>query len=203
MKGNGFGHNEAGITMAANNDKEQLSALVDDELDQREMDDALAWLAKDTEASARWARYNLIRDTLHKNLPDQLADGLQQRVHAALENEPHILAPQARRWGMPAMAKQAAGLAIAASVTAVAILGVQQMNPAQPEVGVAAIAQNEPAAKMPEKQEFERLPMLAQQPAKPKPELNPYLVKHNEYSVTTGRQGMLPYVRIVGQGGER
>jgi hypothetical protein len=33
--------------------------------------------------------------------------------------------------------------------------------------------------------------------------LAPYLVNHNEYSVSSGMHGMLPYVRIVGhKGGE-
>lgn len=193
--------------MVANNDEERISALLDDELDLRERDTALDWLARDPQASARWSRYNLIRDTLHKNLPQTLSGDLAQRVHEALEQEPHILAPQrSRHWSIPAVAKQAAGLAIAASVTAVAILGVQQLNSGAPGSAPPAVAKNDVPV-MPDKQQFERLPVVAQNPVGPEPvrpesALNPYLVKHNEYASSAGMQGMLPYVRIVGQRGE-
>jgi hypothetical protein len=37
------------------------------------------------------------------------------------------------------------------------------------------------------------------EPATSTRDLDAYLVNHNEYSVNGGMQGMLPYVRIVGQ----
>jgi hypothetical protein len=52
-------------------------------------------------------------------------------------------------------------------------------------------------------QEYVRLePQLASVAANPQlsngEQLAPYLVNHNEYAVSSGMHGMLPYVRIVG-----
>jgi negative regulator of sigma E activity len=98
--------------------------------------------------------------------------------------------------------RHAAGLAVAASVTGVAVLGFQQMNNAgQGEAPVATMAE------VVQPQNYARLEKPVADTIPPEDEDNgklaPYLVNHNEYSVSSGMHGMLPYVRIVGhKGGE-
>jgi len=164
----------------ANNIDEQLSALVDGEISERELDALLARMRKQPELRAQWGRYNLISDALHKNLPRRLDHGLQARVAEALAAEPVLLAPKRRHKTVGPWIRQTAGLAVAASVTAVAILGFQALH--APEVAPVAVAVA-PAAPAAEEA------------------LDPYLVNHNEHAVSAGVHGMLPYVHLVGHGG--
>ncbi len=170
--------------------KEWVSALADGELAGDELKKGVDALRQHPELLTSWSRYHLIRDVLHGNSEDQVFPDLSKRVSSALEEEPVILAPQrsARPW-----LRQAAGLAVAASVTGIAILGIRYMNEETGPVTVTATAP----------QEYIRL----EQPpvvlvANPQPangeHLAPYLVNHNEFAVSSGMQGMLPYVRIVG-----
>lgn len=179
--------------------KEWVSALADGELAGDELRRGLDAMRQDPGLLTSWSRYHLIRDALHSNLEEQVFPDLSRRVASALEQEPIILAPQRvrRPW-----LRHAAGLAVAASVTGVAILGVTRMNE---EEGPVSVAANPP-------QEYIRLEQppvtVATNPQmSPNPQvlngehLAPYLVNHNEYAVSSGMHGMLPYVRIVGQKG--
>jgi sigma-E factor negative regulatory protein RseA len=170
--------------------KEWVSALADGELAGDELKRALDAMRQEPELLTSWSRYHLIRDALHSNLEDRVMSDLSLRVAEALEREPVILAPQRapRPW-----LRHAAGLAVAASVTGVAILGISNLDE---ESGSVSVAANAP-------QEYVRLePQLASVAANPqvsnREQLAPYLVNHNEYAVSSGMHGMLPYVRIVG-----
>jgi sigma-E factor negative regulatory protein RseA len=180
-----------GGAMMNNEDREWLSALADGEVAEQDLAHRLGTLRDDPQLLASWRAYHVIRDTVSSNLNHSVAPQLHLRIAAALESEPTILAPQRRHqpW-----IKQVAGLAIAASVTGVAIIGLQNMN------GVDAT----PAAvQLAQPQEYLRLqPTLVAQRKESSVQgndaLNRYLVNHNEYSANSGIQGMLPYVRIVG-----
>lgn len=174
----------------AKHKEEWVSALTDGELAGNELKRGLDAMRQDPELLTSWSRYHLIRDALHSNLEEQIFPDLSLRVAAALEQEPVILAPQrARRPWL----RHAAGLAVAASVTGVAILGITNMNEENGPVTVAA----NPV------QDYARLEQpvatAANSPQVSNGEhLAPYLVNHNEYAVSSGMHGMLPYVRIVG-----
>lgn len=188
-----------------NHTSEQLSALVDDELRGAALRQALEQLRRDAGLKARWGRYHLISDTLHANLVTARAADLCQRVQQALEQEPTLLAPR-RKPRLPALAKQAAGVAIAASVAVVAIIGVQQGDtPAGVTPAVAPVAQTQtvrpagtPANSMVQLASTgSGGPALTVIEPAARGRLNSYLVNHNEYSVSSGMQGVLPYARIV------
>jgi len=174
------------------NPEEEVSALLDGELRGRQLQEALDRLQQEPQRRERWHRYNLISDALRGNLPPYLSEQVQERVSRALESEPHILAPRRR---FPHLARQAAGLAIAASVSAVAILALQQNG----------VEETPPAAALAERSDSSAAPSVValDPPQQPVPQndshLSPYLVNHNEYSASTGMQGMIPYMRIVGQ----
>jgi len=175
----------------AEHKKEWISAMADDELAGDELRQGLDALRQDSELLASWSRYHLVRDALHSNLEDRVLPDLSARVAAALEQEPVIFAPErtARPW-----LRHAARLAVAASVTGIAILGITNMN--EEQAGPVSVATNQP-------QEYIRLEpptvaVVASPQVKNGEQLAPYLVNHNEYAVSSGMHGMLPYVRIVG-----
>lgn len=171
----------------ANSVDEQISALMDGELSERELPGVLQRLRKDADLAGRWQRYHLIRDALHGTLPDHVNFDLSARIHDALRDEPVVFAPPRRKRDFRPWLRQAAGMAIAASVAAIAILTFQAVYDESPTMA----AKEQAAAEM-----------VAQQPMRTDPRLDAYLVNHNEHSVSTGMHGMLPYVRIVSQGAE-
>jgi sigma-E factor negative regulatory protein RseA len=177
--------------MMNNDNREWLSALADGELQGEELQRGLDALRSDPELQASWQAYHLTRDSISSNLNHQVEPQLHLRVSAALESEPTILAPQRRQrpW-----IKQVAGLAIAASVTGVAIIGIQSMNGVGSEPAAVPVASTQEYLRL----EPTQLAQAKEKAAQNSDALNPYLVNHNEYSANSGIQGMLPYVRIVG-----
>lgn len=173
---------------------EKLSAIMDGESD---VDDKLIHVIDtDEELRARWQRYHLIRDAMTNHLPEQGTLDISASVAEVLKDEPTVLSHMRKRLSRKIM-KQAAGLAVAASVATVAVMSVQTSQLAkndkttsivrieQPRIDNSAISQAR----------------LRNQAIQSK--LSGYLVNHNEYSVTARMQGMLPYMRIVGDAGNQ
>lgn len=170
--------------------KEWISALTDGELADSELARALDALRNDRGLQVSWSRYHLISDALHGNLESRIAMDLYTRVSQALEKEPTVLAPQRKQrpW-----LRHVAGLAVAASVSGVAIIAFQQMNVA--DSGTTATTMAEVASP----QNFVRIqPVTVAAEKDNSGKLEPYLVEQHEYSVSSGVNGMVPYVRIVG-----
>ncbi len=163
-------------------ENERLSALVDEEVDDSELRRAIADLSADPEARARWGRYHLIGSAMRGQVPNPRMD-LSRRVAQALETETPAPVVPLRR---PGLSRPAIGLAVAASVTAVAILTVQTLGPGDE---APVVASSVPAA------------ATGRETAEPRQDrdrrLNPYLINHNEYAAASGMQGVLPYVRVV------
>ncbi|HKJ10228.1 MAG TPA: sigma-E factor negative regulatory protein [Gammaproteobacteria bacterium] len=170
--------------------KEQISAMVDDELPVAEQELLVARMAGAPELRDCWGRYSLISDALRQHLPDRPSQGLAERVMAAVKDEP-ALAPVRRA---PVWLKSVASLAVAASVAVVAVIAVQTVNQSTPTMPDSAMTQSPTYTTRAQPVDTEwKLP--ARGTATP---LDDYLVNHNEYAASNGVQGMLPYVRIVG-----
>ncbi|MFM5642365.1 sigma-E factor negative regulatory protein [Aeromonas veronii] len=122
--------------------KEQISALMDGDLSDAEV---LNELEMDSDLQDTWGRYHLIGDAMRGDLPVNLQLDLSDSIMAALEDEPTILAPKPVETApvlQPAVApvktdanvvplfrrvgQQLGQYAIAASVAAGVIFGVQQ-----------------------------------------------------------------------------
>ncbi|HDN9025513.1 RseA family anti-sigma factor [Aeromonas veronii] len=122
--------------------KEQISALMDGDLSDAEV---LNELEMDSDLQDIWGRYHLIGDAMRGDLPVNLQLDLSDSIMAALEDEPTILAPKPVETApvlQPAVApvktdsnvvplfrrvgQQLGQYAIAASVAAAVIFGVQQ-----------------------------------------------------------------------------
>ena len=92
------------------------------------------------------------------------------------------------------MIRPFAGVALAASVAVVAVVSLQNIRSDQPDAAPVV------ATAPPAPQDYIRADGMPA-PVAAGSSLDAYLVNHNEYAVNRGmRGGMLPYVRIVGQG---
>ena len=180
--------------------KEYLSALVDDELHGHAMHNTLDALLRDPELHRSWGHYHAMREAMHGQSDLMLGERLQQRLKRALAEEPTVLAP--RRRVSQGWLRHVAGVAVAASVTGMAIIGIQHINQAGgAATTLPAMASNQPA---PEQYARMETPVAVATGERARSDhLAPYLVNHNEYSSSTNMQGMLPYVRIVGHGSQR
>ncbi|MFV8833856.1 sigma-E factor negative regulatory protein [Aquisalimonas sp.] len=101
--------------------QEQISALSDDELPDSETQFLLRLAERSEDIAGQMGRYAVIREALHRNLPDHVDTSLAARVSAALDHEPaHSIPPRhdgGQRWWL----RPVGGAAIAASVALVAI----------------------------------------------------------------------------------
>lgn len=112
----------------------QLSAMFDNELPAAECELLARRLSRDEDLKERWGRYAAIGATIRAEGGVRLNSGLALRVSTAISSEPAVVAEPVRqtqrkaasRWWTPA-----AGVALAASVAAAAILFLRFESPAQ------------------------------------------------------------------------
>ncbi len=103
---------------------EKISALMDGELDAREMQDSIREMRTDREAQKCWDQYHLIGEAMRKDLPNQIDSAFFQRVSEAVaqENIP-VSQPLPQSTEKHGVSRQVVGFAMAASVAMVAYLG--------------------------------------------------------------------------------
>lgn len=189
-----------------------VSALMDNELARRECDAALGSLTHDASLRATWQRYHLMRTALrhepHFPVAGDLADRIAARLDADAAPARRGLAgvrwPSRRRAVFARAYKGAAGLALAASVAAVAIVGVRTLTPAAVPGGVPPQALAPAPAANPTPVSVAAAPQTSRRgihwdTAQPEVEnnLNAFLVQHSEFTRTSG-MGVMSYVRIAG-----
>ncbi len=199
--------------------REQISALLDDELPGKDVDPVIAQLRECDELRQAWGRYHLIGDAIRGEAAVGVYPDIAARVRERLESEPAILAapraipqpkPQTSPWIRPL-----AGLALAASVAVLTILAAprwigvgpdagtglaqQPVQPvASPAVGTTAVAQVAvPAAanRFHQGQYGTRWRNLGEPAVESK--LNNYLVNHSEYAAQGGMKDMMPYATFI------
>jgi len=124
---------------------EHLSSLIDGELDALEAAAVLDALCSDAELQRRWSDLQLVGDALRSTeVAACHAHGFCDRVRTALANEPTVLAPPRR--ARPAWRRYSVpGLAIAASVAAIAFVAVPLLRTPSPDM----MAQQQPPATAP------------------------------------------------------
>lgn len=179
----------------------QISAMIDDELQNRENHWVLRRLCQDRDTQDRWERYHLIRDVLQDHLPDKVDVGFAARIRCAIESEP---VPRLGVKSLPAWYKPVTGFALAASVVLVALFGLKltQTDVMQPIAQTAQLTAAPPALAV----SSAALPIrtvASVQNSDPAGEpvearLGSYLVNHNGYASMNSMHGVLPYVRMVG-----
>lgn len=161
---------------------ENISRLMDGELDDAELDRCLAEL-RSADAVQTWACYHVIGDHLRGTAGAHR--GLSPRFAAALAAEPTVLAPQAKshRPAQPATF----AWAVAATIAAVTVVGWTAFS--MVDVPPDAVAKAREAATV--------------RAAQVKPAELPadYLMAHQEYSPATVIHGGGTYLRAVATAG--
>lgn len=179
---------------------EMLSALMDGESVETD-ETVLQHLVRNEAARRVWARYHLISDCLRRELPLRVDPGFAQRIAGRLRDEPTLLIPEktiSRPWLKPL-----AGIAIAASVAIVAIIGIQSQSGSsgarrQAAVDVASVSDAVAARQFTlASGNSVQSNVAVREQQQRAARLNRYLVHYNEYRSNAAVQGMLPYARIV------
>ena len=169
---------------------------MDGELDSDQLQQALNEVVSQRPLRKAWDRYHLAREVMRQEL-DQLAPmDLADKVASQLEREPTVLAPRRVMSGSRAK-RMVTGMALAASVAAVALVGVRWMVPddvAAPQY-IASV----------ENADYLRTGSTRWQsvPDDVEENLNAYLVEHSEFSSTTNMNGVMSYVRFAGYDSEK
>lgn len=162
--------------------KPDISALLDDELDQGEASRAIDALRRDEELRETWHVYHLIGDALRQAPVGY--PGISAKVMARLTDEPVLFAPSAQ----PKRAPLRFALPLAAAITGVAAVGWVTLSlNTQPPLELAA---RPGPAHDPVAQVAVRLPSGA---------LKEYIVAHQAHSPSGRIQGGAPYVRSVSE----
>ena len=174
--------------------REQLSALIDDELSDVEQPLLLGRVQRDTELRECLGRYQLIGEVMRGIVDTTALGGVADRVRRALQQDvagqvPDTPKQEGFNWWKPV-----AGFAVAASVALVAVLTVSSLRETATDL-VPELASSQagvPVVARVSDEQWDRI-----EPGIDK-RLTGYLVNHNEYAASRGVQGVMPYVRIVG-----
>ncbi|MFN5744823.1 MAG: sigma-E factor negative regulatory protein [Methylococcaceae bacterium] len=160
---------------------EQLSALLDDELGQRESLALWAEIEHRKALSNKLHRYAVAQRVMQSGrsvLPDA---GFVDRIHAAIAEEPAILVPRVVKHKVR---ERVMTFAMAASLATLAVIVGRSVNDYSPANRTNVLAQV-------------ALPEGDLKTAVADAEIGDYLAMHNETTYLSGAQGMLPSVRLV------
>lgn len=179
------------------NMKEKLSAFIDGELDQQESAEMLRAMQQDEELRLAWARYFLVRDAINGNSVFATGYDFASQVSRAVAGEPTVLVPKAIKTEKSSLSRATriiGQLAIAASVAAIAIIGLRNIVPDQPDATSLKIVQSAGHGS------FVRVGATRWDKSKAdaENELNMYLAAHNRHSPAASMKGMMSYVHVVG-----
>ena len=156
--------------------KEQISALMDGELEGRAAGEAIDGLRAGGEALETWRVYHLIADGMRDTR--LLSAGFAARFAERLAAEPTVLAPGRLPGRTPA---QRFAYAAAASVAAIGLVGWLAFGP-QPQAPQPMAQVEAPLTPI-------TVPLTNA--------ANDYLLAHQGFSPRVSLQGMVPYVRTV------
>jgi hypothetical protein len=161
---------------------EDLSSLVDNELDAGRSRFLVQRLENDQELADRWERYHLAGDCLRRRDLLLAANDLGDRVARALAQEP---APGRPSTGL--VNRWTGGIALAASVALAVSLVFTAPTPEAPVGPVATVGSERPvdaAASVISDAEFEA-----------------YMIRHNNALRQNGLEGFAPFVDLVTSAG--
>lgn len=181
------------------NKLEALSALMDGEANTSDTAALNGW-TRDESLRGAWGRYHLISDALRGNLPSHMDPALANRIALVLRNEAAILTPDfaaPRPWLKPV-----AGMAIAASVAALAVIGIQF---SRNDAGLGqSVANRAPVTSGGSGGQINLA--AGQGEARPlrraEAQLDRELINRNQARGKAAEQGAPPYVRVIAEGQE-
>ncbi|MEQ1775045.1 MAG: sigma-E factor negative regulatory protein [Burkholderiales bacterium] len=178
---------------------ENVSTLMDGELDSDEAAREIVRFKQDAARRDTWNTYHIIGDAMRGEYSRAgLSTEFSKRLSERLALEPTVVAPHLRA----PKSVQTWALSAAASVAAVAAVGWMAMNTLNTDgtTGAPGTLAKAPAANV------TKAPVVALQPAGPTlvepvaaaPEhMHEYLLAHQGISPSTAIQGVTPYIRTV------
>ncbi len=176
--------------------KEQLSAFLDGELPDPEAALLVKRLERDDDLRGALSRYSLIGAVLRNDGDAPAARQVAARVSAAIAREPARSAATSALPGQAAWLRSLAGLAIAASVAASALLLIPQFASQDGAIAVPVLAQAEetPVESLPDESEaipYTTPPAAAARDGLEPAELANFLVAHYGYASPLVRRSVV------------
>ena len=190
-----------------NEDKEKISAWLDDAIEYNEAGSLES--EQDERAFATTTRYQMIGDALRGKVTEASMIDISASVREAISREPEIVpvtrpARPIQREAKPlfdfgSWLRPIGGLAVAATVAMVMVVTLADKQTGTDSAVVANVGQ----------QPVQALPVNNTSPvyarpgvAMPAVNLNSYVTEHSEYAAQDTIQGMMPYARSVSYGSE-
>jgi sigma-E factor negative regulatory protein RseA len=183
--------------------QQQLSALMDGELDRDATRFLLKRMDSDASLAQRWSRYHIARACLRRQGEIAVGVDIASAVMQRIASESAAV-PIARRFAP--LLRWGAGGAIAAAVTVAALVVSRPSTLHAPEIATAAATA--PVQRTAETRQEPRSPMQQQPPLSmasfdygspmvADPRLESYLIRHYQATGTPTRSGFVPYVFLV------
>ncbi len=216
-----------------------LSALMDNEADELELRRLLNELEEDERLCESWSRYHLVRASIRNELPSDFVDiDISGRINKTLESEPALTMGDDLSKTLPneqsasnkirkVWLKPLAGVAVAASVALVTVIGIRNFESesfiappidALSEVDSSAVAvvrqprtdslvkvsgsstggQPIPVAGLARKVSLsENIQRARRNRLSTQQRLDAYLLQHAEHAALNNSQGMIPMARVA------
>lgn len=192
-----------------NQDKEKISAWLDDAIEYEEMGSLET--ERDDSVFAAATRYQMIGDALRGRVTEASMTDISASVREAISREPglvpsaqpvHASRPDSRQKAKPlfdfgSWLRPVGGLAVAATVAMVMVITLTDQQTGTDNALVAGIGQ----------QPVQAVPVNNTAPvytkpviARPAVNLNNYVTQHSEYAAQDTIQGLMPYARSVSYG---
>jgi sigma-E factor negative regulatory protein RseA len=188
-----------------NEDKEKISAWLDDALEDNEVNSL--GLKQENRGYSTAARYQMIGDALRGKVTNASMTDISASVREAISHEPAlspakpVKSPRKSRplFDFGSWLRPAGGLAVAATVAMVMVVTLTDQQTENGDAVVANVGQ----------QPVQALPVSNPAPsyagpglALPAVNLNSYVNEHSEYAAQDTMQGMMPYARAVSYGAD-
>jgi sigma-E factor negative regulatory protein RseA len=156
--------------------KQEISALMDNELFEDQADSLLDRIKRSPGAHQDWELYHLIGDVLHQ--PEHIHCDLSARISERIQDEPTVLAPRLRGFVQTTRTFALSAAATLAAVSVVAWMS-QQFNA---DTALQAAIQ---------------LDAIRPISIQSQPKSNPYLMAHMEFSPSADMSGGASYINSI------
>jgi sigma-E factor negative regulatory protein RseA len=192
--------------------RESLSALMDGEANELELQRLLGDVADNPELRSTWTRYHAVRAVVGSQEIVGFSMDISQRVRGALAQETRVVSQGQLVGRMQRFLKPVASFAVAASVATVVVVGGQQIA----QIGEAGYSSSNTVAASASPvgliNSIGAVPMQASYGTQSRPQLQPaartayrelarqrmekYMQQHAEHAALNSPQGLVPFARV-------
>lgn len=178
---------------------EQLSALMDDELDDAELQLLLRRVRDNEEYGEQWQRFHLASEAMRNGLPERIDVNLAARVRNIIDADPTRTGAATEAMTRKGRLRPAIGFAVAASLAAVVAVGLK-LSGEDPEqsFGTPTALDVPPAAALTPTSDASVARLFVPANSNMQAKMYPYLLNHNEQVSRRVAPQVLPLGRMVG-----